>query len=134
MQLTGTSERTVHRRRFLALAATVPLTGCGGLGEAEPSQLALTVQNQREQPITAQVTVLDSEGTTYEDETDQIDSNVARTFEVTVGPSGRHEGTVSGADWRGQLAWNADVCERFSGTVRVTSDAIEVASECDTPR
>lgn len=124
----------MHRRRFLALAATVPLAGCGGFGDEEPSKLDLTVQNQRQQPITTQVTVVDSEGTTYEDDTDQIDTDVARTFEVTVGTSGRHEVTVSGADWRGQLAWNADTCGLFSATVRVTSDAIEVAGECDNPR
>lgn len=62
------------------------------------SQLDLTVQNERNEPVTAQVTVVDDEGMTYEDESEQIDSGVARAFEVIVGTAGRHEVTVSGDD------------------------------------
>lgn len=121
----------MHRRGFLAAAATASLAGCTGLFDgAESSRLDLTVQNDRADPITPQVTVVDASGTTYEDETDRIDSGVARAFEVVVGTEGRHEATVTGADWRGQVAWNADQCALFDGTVRVTADSIEVASEC----
>lgn len=120
----------MHRRRFVSLAALGPLAGCGRLSDEAESSLDLTVQNDRSDPITAQVTVVDEDGTTYANESDRIDSGVARAFEVTVGTSGRHEVTVTGADWRGQLAWNADTCLRFSGTVRVTAGAVEVTSEC----
>jgi hypothetical protein len=121
----------MNRRQFVTAAATASLAGCSlpGSGE-ENGQLDLTVQNERAAPVTVQVEVVDDEGTTYEDESDQIDSGVARTFEVTVGTEGRHEVTVSGEDWRGQLAWNAGTCARFGGTVRVTDGSVEVASEC----
>lgn len=54
-----------------------------------------------------QIEVVDTEGTTYEDESDQIDSAVARVFGIIVGSEGHHEVTVSGDDFQGQLAWNA---------------------------
>jgi hypothetical protein len=121
----------MNRRQFVAVGATASLAGCAGLGGGEESsQLDLTVQNERADPVTVQVEVVDEEGTTYEDESDQIDSGVARAFEVTVGTEGRHEVTVSGEDWRGQLAWNVDTCTLFDGTVRVTDESVEVASEC----
>lgn len=125
----------MHRRRFAALAASVSLAGYAGLSDgAEESRLDLSVQNDRAEPVTAQIEVVDNEGTTYADESDQIDSGVARAFEVVVGTDGRHEVTVSGADWRGQLAWNADTCGLFDGTVRVTDESVEVASESVQPR
>lgn len=125
----------MNRRRFVGVAATTSLAGCLGLaGNEEPSRLDLTVQNDRAEPVTAQVTVVDDEGTTYEDESDQIDSGVARAFEVTIGTSGRHEVTVAGDDWGGELAWNADSCAVFDGTVRVTDETVEVAGECVEPR
>lgn len=125
----------MNRRRFVGVAATASLAGCLGFaGNEEPSRLDLTVQNDRAEPVTAQVTVVSDEGTTYEDESDQIDSGVARAFEVTVGTSGRHEVTVSGEDWSGELAWNADTCALFDGTVRVTDERVEVAGECVDPR
>jgi hypothetical protein len=112
------------------MAVIVPLAGCSGFTGEDASQLDLTVHNEREEPIEAQVTVVDDGGTTYADESDRIDAGVARAFDVTVGSSGRHEVTVEGADWRGQLAWNADTCRTFSGTVRITAEAVEVAGEC----
>jgi hypothetical protein len=96
----------------------------------ENSGLDLTVQNERAGPVTVQVVVVDDEGTTYEDASEQIDSGVARAFDVPVGTEGRHEVTVSGADWQGQLAWNANTCVLFDGTVRVTAESVEVAGEC----
>ena len=121
----------MNRRHFVAVAATVSLAGCTGLFDSEEnSSLDLTVQNERTEPVTVQIVVVDGEGTTYEDESDQIDSGVASAFEVPVGTDGRHEVTVSGEDWQGQLAWNADTCLLFQGTVRVTDESVEVAGEC----
>jgi hypothetical protein len=121
----------MNRRHFVAVAATASLAGCTGLsGDEENSSLDLTVQNERAEPVTVQVVVVDDGGTTYEDESDQIDSGVARAFEVPVGTTGRHEVTVSGTDWEGRLAWNADTCVLFDGTVRVTDESVEVAGEC----
>lgn len=125
----------MDRRHFLTVAATASLAGCTGLfGREAGGRLDLTVQNERTEPITVQVAVVDEEGTTVEDESSQIDSGVARTFEVVVGTDGRHEVTVSGDDWHGQLAWNAGTCALFDGTVRVTAESIEVTSECVEPR
>lgn len=121
----------MDRRHFVAVAATASLAGCTGVfGSETESQLALTVQNERAGPVTVRVEVVGDEGTTYEDASAQIDGGVARSFEVVVGTGGRHEVTVSGDDWRGQLAWNAGTCALFDGTVRVTSESIEVAGEC----
>lgn len=125
----------MDRRQFLGVAATASLAGCTGLlGDDPDGRLDLTVQNDRGNPVSVQVTVADDEGTTYADETDQVDPGVARAFEVTVGSAGRHEVTVDGADWRGQLAWDAGTCALFDGTVRVTGEAVEVAGECVDPR
>jgi len=121
----------MDRRYFLAAVGTVSLAGCSRLsGSDENSQLDLTVQNERAGPVTVQVTVVDDQGTTYADESDQIDSGVARAFQVPVGTTGRHEVTVFGDDFEGQLAWNADSCVLFDGRVRVTDELVEVASEC----
>lgn len=121
----------LDRRRFVAAAATASLAGCTVLSDDnQSSRLDLTVQNDRADPITVQVEVVDTEGTTYEEEPDQIDSGVARAFEVDVGREGRREVTVAGDDFRGQLAWNAETCRLFDGQVRVTDDLIEVAGEC----
>ena len=121
----------MNRRHFVAVATTASLAGCTGLFDSEEnSSLDLTVQNERADPVTVQVVVVDDEGTTYEDESYQIDSGVARAFQVPVGTDGRHEVTVSGEDWQGQLAWNADTCVLFDGRVRVTDESVEVASEC----
>ncbi|RAW46234.1 hypothetical protein DQW50_05560 [Halorubrum sp. 48-1-W] len=121
----------MNRRRLLATAGAVSLAGCTGLfGDDESSRLDLTVRNDRADAITVQVDVVDDEGTTYGDESDRIDGGVARAFEVVVGPEGRHEVTVSGDDFRGQLAWNATTCRLFDGRVGVTADLVEVAGEC----
>ncbi len=121
----------MQRRRFLALAAAAPLAGCSNpFGGPESGRLDLTVHNERAAPVAARVTVVDADGTTYEDVSDDISSGTARAFEVTVGTRGRHVATVAGDDWQGQLAWHADTCARYDGTVRVTPDAVEVAGEC----
>lgn len=125
----------MERRFFLAAAGVVSLAGCAGLsGSDEKSRLDLTVQNERAGPVTVQVAVVDDQGTTYENESDQIDSGVARAFQVSVGVTGRHEVTVSGDDFEGKLAWNAETCALFDGRVRVTDELVEVASECAQPR
>lgn len=121
----------MNRRHFVSVVATASLAGCTGLFDSdEPSRLDLTVQNDRADPVTVQIVVVDTTGTTYRDESDQIDSSVARAFDVPVGTNGRHEVTVAGADWQGQLAWNADTCVRFDGTIRITDESVEVAGEC----
>jgi hypothetical protein len=121
----------MHRRHFVAVVATGSLAGCTGLFDnEESSRLDLTVQNERADPVTVQVTVVDNEGTSYGDESDQIDSGVARAFEIPVGTSGRHEMTVSCENWQGKLACYADTCALFDGTVRVTDESVEVAGEC----
>ena len=120
----------MNRRQFVAVAATASLAGCMGSSDSEASSLALTVENERADPVTVNVVVVDDEGTTYEEASEQIDSGVARAFEVPVGTDGRHEVTVSGEDWEGILAWNADTCALFDGTVRVTDESVEVAGEC----
>jgi hypothetical protein len=121
----------MNRRRFVAVAAVGSLAGCSGLsGSAESGQLDLTVQNERADPVSVLVEVVDGEGTTYEENEDRIDSGVARAFDVTVGTEGRHEVTVTGDDWQGQLAWNAGTCALFDGSVRVTDGSVEVAGEC----
>lgn len=121
----------MNRRHFVALAASGSLAGCTGLfGTEENSRLDLTVQNERADPVTVQVRVVGADGTTYEDTSDQIDSGVATAFEVVVGRDGRRELTVSGDDFRGQLAWNAGTCRLFDGRIRVTNEIVEVAGEC----
>jgi hypothetical protein len=121
----------MNRRQFVAVATTASLAGCMGSSDSEESSsLALTVQNERADPVTVTVVVVDDEGTTYEEASDQVDSGVASAFEVPVGTGGRHEVTVSGEDWQGKLAWNADSCALFDGTVRVTDQSVEVAGEC----
>ena len=81
----------MNRRHFLATAGVVSLAGCTGLfGTEQSSRLDLTVQNSRADPITVQVEVVDAEGTTYENESDQVDSGTARAFEVIGGTEGRH--------------------------------------------
>lgn len=123
------------RRRFLVVAGVASVPGCTGLfGEPENSHLDLTVRNERADPVTVQVDVVADDGTTYEDTSDQVDSGVARAFEVVVGTAGRHVVTVTGDDFRGELAWNADTCRLFDGTVGVTPDGVDVVGECADPR
>lgn len=121
----------MNRRHFVAVLTASSLVGCTGLfGTEENSRLDLTVQNDRADPVTVHIDVVDTEGTTYEDESDRIESGVARAFEVVVGREGRHEVTVSGDDFRGHLAWNASTCRRFDGRVSVTDELVAVAGEC----
>jgi hypothetical protein len=121
----------MRRRRYVALGLAASVAGCTGSFDSETnSRLDLTVQNERADAITVRVTVVDDEGSTHASEDARIESGVARAFEVAAGRNGRHEATVAGDDWRGQLAWNADTCLRFDGTVRVTAESVEVASEC----
>lgn len=125
----------MDRRHFVAAAGALSLAGCTGLfSERENSRLDLAVRNERPDPVTVQVDVVADDGTTYEDASDQVDSGVARAFEVVVGTAGRHTVTVTGEDFRGELAWNADTCRLFDGTVRVTDGALEVIGECVDPR
>lgn len=121
----------MDRRRFLAVAATGSVAGCTGVfGSEENGRLDLTVQNERPDPVTVRVVVVGEDGTTYEEESDRLETDVSRAFDVVVGREGRHEVTVSGDDFRGQLAWNAGTCRRFDGTVRVSDEVVEVAGEC----
>lgn len=125
----------LKRRKFVAAVATASVGGCTTAFDGEANgRLDLTVGNKRGEPVSVRIEVVDDDGTRYEEESDRIDGGVARAFEVVVGSSGRHEATVSGEDWRGQLAWNASVCARFEGTVRVTDESIEVEGECTEQR
>lgn len=124
----------MRRRRYVALAATASLAGCSFSRESKSGRLDLTVQNERDQPVTARVTVTDDEDTTFERESYRVDAGVSQSVQVTVGETGRHEVTVSGDDWSGALAWNADTCARFDATVRVTPESVEVEGECVQPR
>ena len=125
----------MNRRQFVAVTGTLSLGGCTGLfGEPAASRLDLTVQNERRDPLTVVVDVVADDGTTYAAESDRIDSGVARAFEVVVGATGRHVVTVTGEDFGGELAWNAETCGRFDGTIRVTGEGVEVIGECVDPR
>ncbi len=47
-------------RRFVTAAATASLAGCAGLGDGgDNGQINLIVQNERAEPVTAQVAVVD---------------------------------------------------------------------------
>jgi hypothetical protein len=121
----------MRRRQVLAAAAAASLAGCAGLsGDVAAGRLDLTVQNEGSAPVTARVEVVGEDGTTYESASDSIAPGVARAFEVTVGPEGRHEATVTGADWAGRLAWDAGTCALYAGTVRVSPERVAVESEC----
>ncbi|WP_423997759.1 hypothetical protein [Halorubrum trapanicum] len=127
----------MERRRLLAAGTgtlAVAAAGCLGLGEADPGRLDLTVRNDGDEPIDADVVVEGDDGTTYAEESDRVDAGVARAFEVIVGASGRHEVTVTGADWEGRLAWGADTCRLYDGEVSVDAETVEVAGECADPR
>lgn len=121
----------MYRRQFLGLGAALPVAGCSGsFGGERNGRLDLTVQNDRADAVTVQLAVVDAEGLNYEFEETTIESGVAETFTVTVGTDDRHEATVSGDGFRGQLAWTVNSCLEFRGTVRVTDDLVEVAGEC----
>ncbi|WP_424015295.1 hypothetical protein ACOZ35_04710 [Halorubrum xinjiangense] len=127
----------MERRRLLAAstgALAAAAAGCLGLGESDPGRLDLTVRNDGDDPVDVDVTVAGDDGTTYEEESDRVDAGVARAFEVTVGASGRHEVTVTGADWEGRLAWDAETCAVYDGQVAVDGETVEVAGECVDPR
>lgn len=106
--------------------------GCTGFSGSEEnhSRLDLTVQNDRAQPVSFQLTVTDGDGAVIANESERLDGSVGRAYDFTVGTSGRHEVSVAGDDWRGQLAWNADSCAHFDATIRITNDSVEVAGEC----
>ena len=125
----------MNRRHVVAATATTALAGCTGLFESdEHSRLELTVRNDREEPITVEINVVDSEGTTYEERSEQIDSGVVQAVTVRVGTTGRHEVTVTGDGFGGQLAWNAETCAVYEGTVSVNDQQVSVAGECLTQR
>ncbi|WP_058364908.1 hypothetical protein [Haloparvum sedimenti] len=135
----------MNRRRFLTRSATgtaaaVAMTaglagfaGCLGTSDDE-GRLDLTVQNEGDAPVEARVVVTGADGSTYADETDTVDPGVARAFEVTVATTGRHEVVASGEEWEGALAWDAERCALYDGTVRVAGDRVAVAGECAEPR
>lgn len=120
------------RWSLLLVGLVVLSAGCLGVGSDGDSQsrLDLSVQNDRTQPVTFQLTVTEPDGTALVNESERLDGSVGQSFDFTVGTTGRHEVTVAGEDWTGQLAWNADTCARYDATVRVTDDSVEVAGEC----
>ena len=123
----------MERRRLLAAGTgtlAVAAAGCLGLGEADPGRLDLTVRNDGDEPIDADVVVEGDDGTTYAEESDRVDAGVARAFEVAVGATGRHEVAVTGPDWEGRLAWDAETCRLYDGRVAIDGETVEVAGEC----
>jgi len=125
----------MERRRLLAAgAAALAGAAAGCLGSDDPGRLDLTVRNDGDAPVDVDVVVEGDDGTTYAEESDRVDAGVARAFEVTVGASGRHEVTVTGADWEGRLAWDAATCALYDGGVTVDGETVEVAGECVDPR
>lgn len=122
----------MHRRRLLAatVSSATAAAGCLGFRAADSGRLDLTVRNDGDAAVDVEVVVRGDDGTMYAEETDRIDPGVARAFEATVGQTGRHEVAVTGPDWEGRLAWDAEVCALFGGTVIVDGDTVEVASEC----
>ncbi|WP_096392988.1 hypothetical protein [Halorubrum trapanicum] len=123
----------MERRRLLAVSTgslAAAAAGCLGLGEADPGRLDLTVRNDGDAPVDVEVVVEGDDGTTYAEESDRVDAGVARAFEVAVGATGRHEVTVTGVDWEGRLAWDADTCRLYDGRVTVDGETVEVAGEC----
>lgn len=116
----------------VAVGLLVLSTGCMGLGGGgeTASAVDITVQNDCGEPVPFRLTVAGESGTQYANESDRLSGGVARAFEGTVGTTGRHEATVTGEDWQGQPAWNAESCERFDATVRITEGSVEVAGEC----
>jgi hypothetical protein len=110
---------------------TASLAGCTGLSSGgENSRLDLTVQNDGSDSMTIQLEVVDDEGTTYRDESIQIDGGATRTFEIGVGTDGNCEATISGENFQSQLSWNADGCAHYEGTIRLTSTSVETSSTC----
>lgn len=127
----------MERRGLLAAgvgAIAGATAGCLGTGDPESGRLDLTVRNDGDAPIDVEVVVEGDDGTTYEETSDSVDAGVARAFEVIVGASGRHEVTVTGADWEGRLAWDAETCRLYDGQVTVDGETVEVAGECVDPR
>ena len=127
----------MDRRTFLAAgsgAVVGAAAGCLGSGGLDPSRLDLTVRNDGDGPVDVEVVVEGNDGTTYATESDRIDAGVARAFEAVAGATGRHEVTVTGPDWEGRLAWDADFCGRYDATVAVDAATVEVAGECAAPR
>lgn len=110
----------------------VIFAGCAGLGDATEnrSRLDLTVQNDGAEAISFQVVVTDADGAVIANESDRLAGRVGQSYEFTVGTTGRHEVRVAGDDWRGQIAWNADACANYEGTIRITADEVAVAGEC----
>lgn len=121
----------MYRRRLLALGAAATVAGCSGsIGGEQRRRLDLTVQNDRDDAITVRIEAVDAEGFNFEFEEARIDGGVVETFDIFVGSTGRYETTVTGDDFRGQLAWNAGTCALFDGAVRVTDERVNVSGEC----
>ena len=123
----------MERRRLLAAGAgaiAASAAGCLGTGDAEPSRLDLTVRNDGADPVDVEVVVSGDDGTTYAEESDRVDAGVARAFEASVGETGRHEVVVTGTDWEGRLAWNAETCRLYDARIAVDGETVEVAGEC----
>lgn len=118
--------------RLWLVGVLVLTAGCPGFGGTEEPRghLDLTVQNDRSQPISFQLMVTDSDGAVIANESERVDSGVGQAFDFAIGTGGRHEVTVVGDDWQGQLAWNADSCAQFEAVIRITDESVEVAGEC----
>lgn len=120
------------RWSLLLVGLIVLSAGCLGLGGNSDTQsrLDLSVQNDGSQPLSFQVVVTEPDGTILVNDSQQLDGGDGQSFDFTVGTTGRHEVTVSGEDWAGQLTWNTDTCARYDATIRITDESVEVAGEC----
>ncbi|WP_206043438.1 hypothetical protein [Haloarcula rubripromontorii] len=122
----------MRRVQACLVGALVISAGCAGLGDVTDtrSRLDLTVQNDGSEAISFQIVVTDADGAVIANESDRLAGSVGQSYVFTVDTTGRHEVRVAGADWRGQIAWNANACANYEGTIRVTADEVAVAGEC----
>lgn len=120
------------RGSLLLVSLLVLSAGCLGAGTGGDSQsrLNLTVQNDGTQPVSFRVTLTEADGTVLVNESERLNGSVGRSFDFTVGTTGRHEVTVAGEDWGGGVAWDADTCARYDATIRVSNESVEVIGEC----
>lgn len=120
----------------IVVIAVVLVAGCSGLaGNTEPpTTFDLTVQNDGSTSIPFTVTVTDEAGEVVSEESDEFASGVGGTFDLTIDGNGQYAVVVTGDSWETAHQVDADLCERYEGTTRVTDEEISSSSECITSR
>lgn len=116
----------------VGVALLIALAGCAGLGgDAEPeSRFLLVVQNDGSTPMTVHVVVTDAEGTVIAEETDELDTRVGRSFDLTIDGVGTHEVVVTGDDWASGVRVNPATCEAHEATISLSDGRLESVTEC----